>query len=299
MELHDTVRAGDGRGLAVTRFPAEGTAWATMVVAGAMAVRQDYYAGYARFLAQSGVHVLTFDYRGMGASRSGSLAAADVTVSDWAGHDLEAVLAEARAAAPGLPLTLTGHSLGGQILGTAPGNAGVAASINVTAGSGWYRHNVRMALRVRFLWFVAMPVLTSLFGYFPGRRLRMVGDLPRGVARQWRRWCLHPDYLLCEGPAARAAFDRVRAPILSWSFDDDTLLTRAAIESLNGFYRNARLEHRHLAPQDVGRSRVGHFGFFAAASRDTLWAGSLAWLRAVLIPASMRPAPPTPSRRNA
>jgi predicted alpha/beta hydrolase len=298
MELRDTACAGDGRELAVTRFPAEGQAWATMVIAGAMAVRQDYYADYARFLARSGVHVLTFDYRGMGASRPDRLAGLEVTVDDWARLDLEAMLEHARAAGPGLPLALTGHSLGGQILGIVPGNAGVAAAINVTAGSGWYRHNVRMALRVRFLWFVAMPLLTPLFGYFPGKALRMVGDLPRGVARQWRRWCLHPDYLLCEGPAARAAFDRVRAPILSWSFEDDSLLARAAIESLNGFYRNARLEHRHLRPEEIGRRRVGHFGFFAEASRGTLWAASLAWLRAAVFPDSMRAAPPTPPRRN-
>lgn len=284
MELRDTERAVDGRMLAVTRFPAEGTAWATMVIAGAMAVRQDFYASFARFLARNGVHVLTFDYRGMGASRPDRLAGLEATVSDWAEKDLGAMLACARRIGPGLPLALTGHSLGGQILGIAPGNSGVAAAINVTAGSGWYRHNVRMALRVRFLWFVAMPLLTPLFGYFPGKALRMVGDLPRGVARQWRRWCLHPDYLLCEGPVAHAAFDRVRAPILSWSFEDDPLISRPAIESLNRFYRGARLEHRHVSPEEIGRSQVGHFGFFAEASRATLWASSLAWLRGALVP---------------
>ena len=52
-----------------TRFPAEGKAWATMLFAGAMAVRQEYYAAFARYLAANGVHVLTFDYLGaLGAS---------------------------------------------------------------------------------------------------------------------------------------------------------------------------------------------------------------------------------------
>ncbi len=107
----------------------------------------------------------------------------------------------------------------------------------------------------------------------------MVGDLPLHVAWQWRRWCLHPDYLLSE-KGARASFDRVTAPILSYSFADDPLINRAAVESLNGFYRNAALEHRHVAPADVGAERIGHFGFFAAESRDSLWHQSLAWLRA-------------------
>jgi predicted alpha/beta hydrolase len=279
MELRETAPAADGYELAVTRYPADGPAWATMLLAPAMGVRQDFYEPVARFFARNGVHVLTFDYRGMGGSRPADLRALDADVTDWAAQDFDAMLAHAQRAVPGLPLVLLGHSLGGQILGIAPSNGNVRAAINVTAGSGYYGFNERMRLRVRFLWFVAIPLATRLAGYFPGRRLRMIGDLPRGVALQWRRWCLHPEYLLAEGQAARAAFERVRCPILSWSFEDDVMLPRRAIESLNGFYRNARIEHRHVAPAEVGAARIGHFGFFAERQGAAMWAQSLAWLR--------------------
>jgi predicted alpha/beta hydrolase len=252
-----------------------------MLIASAMGVRQDFYEPVARFFARHGVHVLTFDYRGMGASRRGGLAAFEADVADWAAKDLDAMLTEAQRADSQLPVVLLGHSLGGQIFGIAPSNASVRAAIHVSAGSGYYRFNERMRLRVRFLWFVAIPLATRLAGYFPGRALGMIGDLPRGVALQWRRWCLDPDYLLAEGPAARTAFERVRCPILSWSFEDDVMLPRSAIESLNGFYRNARLEHRHVAPGTVRAERVGHFGFFSERQR-ALWTESLAWLRAAL-----------------
>jgi predicted alpha/beta hydrolase len=250
-----------------------------MLIAGAMAVRQDFYAPIARFFAANGINVLTFDYRGMGASRPATLRGFEASVTDWAHKDMNSMLAEARKPAPHLPLLLLGHSLGGQIFGITPGNADVRAALNVTAGSGWYRFNDRMPLRVRMLWFLAMPLLTPLFGYFPGRRLHMVGDLPRGVADQWRRWCLHPEYLLAEGDAARAGFERVTAPIRSYSFEDDEIVTRPAIESLNGFYRKARVNHRHVAPADIGARSIGHFGFFSEHSRDTLWRESLDWLR--------------------
>lgn len=279
-ELRGSAPAADGYELAITRFPARETPWATMLFAGAMGVRQDFYAPLARYFAERGIHVLTFDYRGQGWSRPKSLRALDATVSDWAEKDMNAMLAEARNAAPHLPLTLMGHSLGGQILGILPDNAGVRAAINVTAASGWYRYNDRIPIRVRIVWFLAMPLLTPLFGYFPGKRLRMVGDLPKGVADQWRRWCLHPEYVLSEGPRARAAFDRVTAPILSFSFEDDDIITRPAVESLNGFYRNARVEHRHVAPADIGAKRIGHFGFFSERSRPNLWAQSVEWLQA-------------------
>ncbi len=274
-----TAPAADGSQLAITRFPARGNAWATMCIAPAMGVRQDFYAPIARFFAENGVHVLAFDYHGMGWSRPKKLQDFQGTVTDWAEMDLSPMLAHAREPAPHLPLLLLGHSLGGQILGITPDNAAVRAALHVTAGSGWYKFNEHMPLRVRLLWYVVMPALLPLFGYFPGKRLRLVGDLPLHVAWQWRRWCLDPRYVMSE-KGARASFDRVTAPILAYSFADDPLISRAAVESLNGFYRNAALEHRHVAPADVGVDAIGHFGFFESRSRETLWKQSLAWLRA-------------------
>lgn len=279
MELRDTAKAADGHELAVTRFPAEGQAWATILVAGAMGVRQDFYEPIARFLAENGMHALTFDYRGMGASRDGSLRGFRADVTTWAKSDLDAMLREARAMGPDLPAFALGHSLGGQLFGSVPGGASLDAFVTVTAGSGWYRHNERMPLRVRFLWFVAIPLLTPLFGYFPGRRLRMVGDLPSGVAWQWRRWCTHRDYLLSEGEEMRRRYESVTAPVLGYSFDDDAMLTKRSIDELHGFYRNARVERRHVAPAGAGRPRIGHMGYFLPESRDNLWRDTLAWLR--------------------
>jgi predicted alpha/beta hydrolase len=227
----------------------------------------------------------------MGWSRQGSPAKVDVDVMGWAEKDLNGMLLEARRTAPHLPLAFVGHSLGGQLLGVLPDCRLVQAALTVTAGSGWYRFNDRMRFKVRLLWFVMMPLLTQLFGYFPGKALRIVGDLPPAVARQWRRWCLHPEYLLAEGEAAREAFGRVTAPMLAYSFEDDDMISRRAVESLHGFYRNARLTHCHLAPADAGRSKIGHFGFFAARSEATLWKAAADWFHGELNPSSIRADP--------
>ena len=265
---------------AITRFAAQGEAWASMAIAPAMGVRQDFYAPFARFAAASGVHVTTFDYSGMGFARRGSLRALDVDVLGW-GREVEEVLAQAQREAPRLPLALLGHSLGGQLHGLLA-RAPIAAAIHVTAGSGYYRLNRRLAWQVRLLWFVAMPLLTRLFGYFPGKRLRMVGDLPANVAWQWRSWCLHPDYLVGRVPGARESFERVRTPILSWSFADDPIIPREAVESLLRFYRNAPVERRHVDPRAEGAPHVGHFGFFSGRSRAAYWRPSLDWLQQTL-----------------
>jgi len=274
-----TLPATDRHPLAATRFTATGTPWATMAFGGAMGVRQDFYHPFAQFLADNGVHVVTFDYRGMGYSRQGSIRELDADVSTWAEQDLDAMLGHARAVDPALPLLFMGHSLGGQLLGVLPRNAEVRAALSVTAGSGWYKHNDRMPLQVRIFWFLAIPALTPLFGYFPGKTLRMVGDLPRGVAWQWRRWCLHPEYLMAEGDRYRSAFARVKAPIRVYSFEDDPIITRTAIDRMHTFYGAARIERHHVAPRDIGAARIGHFGFFARSSESTLWADSLKWLK--------------------
>ncbi len=183
MQERGTARAADGYLLAVTRFPAQGAARGTLLIAGAMAVPQEFYAALARFHAMHGLHVLTFDYRGMGRSRSGPMRGCDTDVSRWAEQDLGAMLPEAH-------------------------------------------------------------------------------------------------YLLSEGPGYRAAFERVKAPIVGYSFEDDELITRPAIDNLHGFYRCAAVERRHVRPADVGEERIGHFGFFAERSRDTLWKESLEWMLA-------------------
>ena len=235
-----------------------------------MGVRQDFYGPLAAYLAGNGINVLTFDYSGMGFSRQGSLRGFEADVSSWA-EELDGVLGEADT---GLPLFFLGHSLGGQLLGVLPRNERVAAAITVTAGSGWYRLNDRMPAQVRIFWFVAIPLLTPLFGYFPGKRLRMVGDLPKGVAWQWRKWCLHPEYLLAEGERYRSAYERLRIPIRSYSFEDDPIITKAGVDSLNGFYRNAVIDRQH-----VDAPPIGHFGFFQPRSETTFWNASLGWLR--------------------
>jgi len=285
--IEGSARATDGYELGVTRFPAQGTPWATMCIAAAMGVKRDFYAPLAQFFAESGIHVLTFDYRGMGGSRRGSLAKLEADVHAWIEKDLAAMLVEARNPDPYLPLLYVGHSLGGQVIGVTPGSGAIRAVITANTGSGYYRLNDRMKLRVRLLWFFMFPVFTPLFGYFPGKRLRMVGDLPKGVAYQWRRWCLHPDYLLAEGDGWRAKMAEFNAPILRYSFADDVMINERATDNLHAFYRGARVDRRHIAPSQIGEARIGHFGFFHPRSRDKLWREALEWLRNEVRPGGM------------
>ena len=121
--------------------------------------------------------------------------------------------------------------------------------MTIASGSGYWLENSPPTLRrAWWLWFFAVPLALPLFGYFPGKKLRKVGDLPKGVMAQWRRWCLNREYAVgAEGEEARQAYAEVRTPMVSLSFADDEMMSLRNTESLHSFYRNAPKTMKRLA----------------------------------------------------
>ncbi|MFV0673027.1 alpha/beta fold hydrolase [Variovorax sp. tm] len=264
---------GGAQQLAVRRYEPAGTPRASVVIGGAMGVRQSFYAPFAQWLSQQGLRVWTFDYRGSGDSRGDvPLREVDADLFDWA-RDYEAVIDAAKAAAPDAPLYLLGHSLGAQLPGFLQRPEQVDGLVSIAAGSGYWRENApRLKRSILYFWFVLVPLVTRLFGYFPGRKLRKVGDLPRGVILQWRRWCLNPRYSVgAEGELAARSYSRVRFPVLALSMTDDELMTLAGTNSLVSFYTGAPSAIERIAPADVQARRIGHFGFFREQFSQSLW----------------------------
>lgn len=270
------ILSSDGTPLAARVYEPTGTPQASIVIGGAMGVRQAFYAPFAQWLAEQGLRVTTFDYRGSGdslpAAANGSLRGFRADLFDWA-RDYEAVIDHAHAALPGQPLVLLGHSLGAQLPGLLGNTDKVAGLLSVAAGSGYWRDNApRLKRIVPYFWFLLVPLVTRLFGYFPGRMLRKVGDLPAGVMWQWRRWCLHPGYSVgAEGEAVRQRYAQVRFPVLALSVTDDELMTLRGTRHLVDLYENAPRDVAQIAPADVQARRIGHFGFFRTQFAASLW----------------------------
>ena len=238
-----------------------------MLIVPAMGCGQDYYKAFASWLATQGFTVATFDYRGTGRSRPQALRGFKADIFDWARLDCAAMI----DALPERPLYWIGHSLGGQILPLVPNRESITKAVTVATGSGYWRENSpRIRPMAWWLWFVVTPLVLPLWGYFPGKTLRKVGDLPKGVMQQWRRWCLDPEYAVgAEG--MRAQYAAVRTPIVSLSFCDDEMMSLRNTQSIHGFYSGAPRTMKRIAPQDVGAKRIGHFGFFRPAYEGSLW----------------------------
>lgn len=283
-EVRDvTVPAADGFPLAATLFrPLAATdRGAAVLIAPAMGVKRGYYGRFARHLAANGFAVLTIDYRGIGGSSVGRAQGRALRVQHWGERDMAGAIAWLDANLAPRRMLMVGHSVAGQVLALAPNNGRLDAAMFVASqAGGWINWNGFERLRVFAGAHVIVPAATALFGRLPG--WIMGGeDLPKGIAFQWARWIRHPDYLLGELPETRAEFSRIRVPIRFYSFADDQQFgPLRAVERLIGWYANARSEHRHVSPQDVGVNAIGHFGFFRDRFADSLWRDAVDWLAA-------------------
>jgi predicted alpha/beta hydrolase len=279
--VQHSVALQNGESLVLRTFDPPGEPRAAIIVPCAMGVAQNFYARFAEWLASQGYLVATFDYRGIGLSAPKSLRGYRVSIFDWATQDCAAVIEFVKQRLPSAPLYWIGHSLGGQLLGLIPNRDRIDRVMTVATGSGYWRENAWKTRRfVWWLWYVAAPLAVSIAGYFPGKRLRKVGDLPAGVMSQWRRWCLSREYVVsAEGEQVRAAYASVRTPMLSLSFTDDEMMSARGIRSLHGLYTGAPIEYRRIAPSDIGAPHIGHFGFFRPQFERTLWPLVPQWLQ--------------------
>jgi predicted alpha/beta hydrolase len=280
----ETITADDGRTLRVSWFVPEAPRGAVLL-APAMATPASFYRPLAGWLAEAGFLALTFDYRGT--ATVAELKAETGDILRWAG-DAASALEALVAAADGLPVNWLGHSLGGQVLPFAHHGL-VDQAVVVASGNGYWRYNTpSVRRRAPLLWHTVAPGAIAATGYFPGRRLRIVGDVPANVMRQWRRWCLSPGYFEVDVPRVRDRVAHVTTPLTSVWFTDDELLTAGAIDAMDDLYRGTPVERLRLNPAAYGLDRVGHHGFFRDAGRP-LWE-SVLLPRLAAAPADVAPA---------
>ncbi len=271
--------ARDGYRLGGTLFrPAPETdLGAALVIAGATAVSHRYYGKFAGYLASLGLTVLTFDYRGIGASAPSTLKGFKAGMQHWGEEDLAGAIDWLRDRVRPRHLSMVGHSVGGQIVSLADNNRTLDAIVLVAAQSGYWRLFEKRRPRLFLNWFVLVPVLTRLFGKLP-KWLMGGEDLPAGIARQWARWGRHPDYIVSHGPQVRQGFARITVPLLSYRLSDDQTAPREAVAALLGWYENSVKDQRCVDPRDVGTDTIGHFGFFRPTFSETLWREAGDWL---------------------
>jgi predicted alpha/beta hydrolase len=275
------VPARDGHRLAVdVHLPIAAPLRAVAVLAPAMGVPRSFYRPFATFLADGGIATLVPDYRGIGGSRVGSLRDFGASLHDWADLDLSAVIAHARTAFPSLPVVWVGHSVGGQLLGLLP-DAPVERALLVGSQHGHWRSWPgwpRFAMAA--LWYVGIPVLTTVAGRLPMKAFGQGEDLPREVAREWARWGRDREYNVgFARRRGRSGFDTFTGALRSYAITDDGYAPPRSVHALARAFRATRAEVIEISPGEVGLDALGHFAAFRARAQP-LWQAWRDWLLA-------------------
>jgi len=276
------IVARDGFELAATVFDPDPRRYSgrVVVIASAMGVKRGFYRHYAFRLAEEGLPVVTFDYRGIGGSIPASLRAPDASLRDWGDKDLAAAIAWVREVFPEASVLVVAHSVGGQIFGLAGNRDIVRGVVAVASQSGYWKHwSGASRLGIWLLWHLLIPVLARGRRSFPARALRLGEDVPSGVAREWAFWGRHPQYLMGRlSEEARRGYEQYSGSVRAYSFTDDTFAPEGSVKGFLRFYPGARREHRRIDPGDLDLKSIGHFGFFRQEVGDVLWHETLAWL---------------------
>jgi predicted alpha/beta hydrolase len=265
------------------------SAFATALINAGAGIGMRYYDRFAHFLATNGIPTLVYDYRGIGQSRPSALRGFTASVEDWGSKDCAAALEWLSGRFPNARRIVIGHSVGGFVTGFVTNGRKIDRMLLVGAHTGYWRdYAARPRLAMYLLWHALMPALTRVVGYFPGRRLHLLNDLPAGVALEWanrRRpefwWNKvtpdgEPDTQWRDNALSR--FLAIHASTLALRFTDDAFATEAATTRILGLYQNCPATRMVVGPVDAGGQKIGHFGFFRSRFRETLWPRVLAWL---------------------
>ncbi|MDY0360645.1 MAG: alpha/beta hydrolase [Desulforegulaceae bacterium] len=266
----------DGNLLSLTiHSPVEKKANTLFLINSAMAVPQQYYFNFAEFICELGYAAVTYDYTGVGESLTQDLKKTQVKASDWALKDMYCVIEWVSKELFPERLFVIGHSYGGQTPGLLPNSDKIDAMATFSSQSGyWLLQGGFQKAVVALHMFLSFPLVSRAVGFMPMSKLGAGEDIPKNVALEWATWCRKPGYILDAKDLPVERYENFKAPVLAFSFDDDNWGTEKSVNTMMSAYPN--LTRRHVIPENIGVSKIGHFGFFQTKCKK-LWFEVIDW----------------------
>ncbi|WP_431166106.1 alpha/beta hydrolase family protein [Tenacibaculum halocynthiae] len=260
-----------GHQITITEFPTINSN-NIVIILSATGVLQTYYYKFSKFLQTNNHTVYTFDYSGIGQSKTKPLTQFNTTVSNWATNDIQTVFQHIKKQHPTKNIKCIGHSLGGQLLGLVPSNKILDTVILVASQTNHYSfwNNFNKA-RVFFNWFVIFPFFTTFFKYFPSKSFIKMENLPRNVAREFSKWSQQKNYYFDLKVSNELFHHQISSKLIGYSCTNDKFAPKRAVDWMMLKYKNAKLTRKHLVPSDYDVQKIGHFGFFRSHFKNSIW----------------------------
>ncbi len=283
------ITCRDGYQLTARHFapPPHRNRGTTAIIAPATGAKASYYWRYASYLASVEFSVVVADYRGVGRSAPQgaprTLKGLHVRWHHWGTLDLDAVIGWAQQNnSPEGRMVVVGHSFGGLAACLAPRAPAISRLLMVgTQHAHWPDYARDRRLQMLWRWHLAMPIITAAYGYFPGRQLGWLEDLPRGVAFDWAKG--YRNFACTIGRRDADALARCAGltfEILAVAPTDDEFATATDVHRALAYLPRADVRICFIDPATVGTDQIGHLGLFNDRFRNSLWPRSANWLSA-------------------
>lgn len=266
-----------GYALPVTWYAAESPR-ATLVLMAALGVAARFYQPLAKALSEAGCHVALVEQRGHGDSAVRPSRQQDFGFRQAIEEEIPALLDALEQWAPGLPVLLMGHSLGGHYAAISAGRfperiAGVVLCACASPWIGAFRGRIHWQIR---LLCALIPLFNTMLGYYPGDRIGFGGREARTLMADWRDLALSNRY---RARGSNEDFDQgiatYRGPLLSIRLADDAFGPESGMAAVTDKFTGATLSKVVISAAELG-DRADHFRW--ARSPDAIVAAVSHWL---------------------
>lgn len=243
-----------------------------LVINSATGVKQQVYFSFAKFFADNGFTVITYDYRGVGLSKPEVMKGYKGSMRIWGNQDYRAVTEFIKDQFPNYQKYCLGHSVGALILGMNP-DSNLFDKFVFVGTQKAFVGNLKLKTRLEaYLGFgIVQPLSTKLMGYFPAQWFGLGESLPAGSAYDWRTLILNKKSTnrLLE-KTENYAVQLHQDVFVVWA-EDDVWLTRKGVTSLLlETYPNLKPTYRFIKTSESEKGKIGHVNFFRSYNQK-LW----------------------------
>jgi len=238
------ITTSDQYPLATLLFTPANESKGVILICPGLGIPKEVYKKYGQFLSEQSYTALVFDYRGINNSLPKDFPPSVVNLRNWGLKDIPSLLDWIHVNYPNQKCYLFGHSVGGQIAGLVENHHLVDRFVFFCSTAGhWRLFDFPLNIFTWFMWYLHIPITTTLLGHMP-RSLTYRGvSMAKGVALEWA----------------------------AWSRKKDPIATDRAVQSMMKFYKNASIRYHKINPKKRGLPRIGHSGFFSTKAGEDLW----------------------------
>ncbi len=239
-----------------------------------LGIPKEVYEQYGQFLSEQNYTALVFDYRGIHNNMPKDFPAFEINLRNWGIKDIPSMLHWIKHKYPNQKCYLFGHSVGGQIAGLVENHHLVDRFVFFCSTAGhWSLFNFPLNIFTWFMWYLHIPITTTLLGHMPKSLTYRGVSMAKGVAIEWAAWSRKKGYIadLFGKTIPKQFYETIHQKIDLISFTDDPITTDRAVLSMMTFYKNAPITYHKIDPTKRGLPRIGHSGFFSKKAGKELW----------------------------